>query len=136
MLPAGYGTFPARPRLLLAWDGSPHSSRAMHDALPLFKKGQSLRVITISPEEEGPDRLQYKALLMEHLRRHNVHVANHLVVHGKRSHGAVIKKHLDPKKVDALVMGAYTHSPWFEFLFGGATQSIVLSSAVPVLLSH
>lgn len=136
MLPVGYGDFPTKPRVLLAWDGNPHSSRAMHDALPLFRKAQSLRVLTVNPEEEGLDKVPYKALLAGHLRHHGVHVTNHVVVHGERNHGALIKKHLDPKKVDVLVIGAYTHSPWFELFFGGATQSMVLSSPVPVLLSH
>jgi hypothetical protein len=52
---------------------------------------------TINPEEEGLDKSPYKALLAAHLRHHGVHVTNHLVVRGGR-HGAVIKKHLDPKK--------------------------------------
>jgi nucleotide-binding universal stress UspA family protein len=35
-----------------------------------------------------------------------------------------------------LVMGGYSHPKWLEFIFGGATQSILLSSKIPVLVSH
>jgi nucleotide-binding universal stress UspA family protein len=33
-------------------------------------------------------------------------------------------------------MGGYSHPMWLEFIFGGATQSILLSSKIPVLVSH
>jgi nucleotide-binding universal stress UspA family protein len=33
-------------------------------------------------------------------------------------------------------MGGYSHPMWMEFIFGGVTQSILLSSKIPVLVSY
>jgi nucleotide-binding universal stress UspA family protein len=38
-------------------------------------------------------------------------------------------------KIDLLVMGAYGHSRFREFILGGATKSM-MSPPVPILLSH
>jgi nucleotide-binding universal stress UspA family protein len=43
---------------------------------------------------------------------------------------------IDKADYDLLVMGGYSHPKWLEFIFGGATQSILLSSKIPVLVSH
>lgn len=37
---------------------------------------------------------------------------------------------------DLLVMGGYSRPMWLEFIFGGVTQSMLLSSKIPVLVSH
>jgi nucleotide-binding universal stress UspA family protein len=34
------------------------------------------------------------------------------------------------------VMGAYSHSPMRELLFGGVTRTLLKSMTVPVLMSH
>jgi hypothetical protein len=33
-------------------------------------------------------------------------------------------------------MGGYSKAAWWEFIFGGATQSMLLSSTKPILVSH
>jgi nucleotide-binding universal stress UspA family protein len=37
---------------------------------------------------------------------------------------------------DLLTMGAFGHAPWRESLFGGATETIVGSSYLPILMVH
>jgi nucleotide-binding universal stress UspA family protein len=37
---------------------------------------------------------------------------------------------------DLLVMGAYGHPAWLEFLFGGTTPAALLNASSPVLVSH
>jgi nucleotide-binding universal stress UspA family protein len=39
-------------------------------------------------------------------------------------------------EADLLVMGGYGHTPWCEYLLGGATGEIVGASLIPVLLAH
>jgi nucleotide-binding universal stress UspA family protein len=43
---------------------------------------------------------------------------------------------VETQHFDLLVMGAYGHAAWVEFLFGGTTQSALMNSNVPVLISH
>ncbi|MHC4048161.1 universal stress protein, partial [Bradyrhizobium sp. 23AC] len=39
-------------------------------------------------------------------------------------------------RADLLVMGAYGHSRFREFILGGATRSILTRPPIPVLFSH
>ena len=43
---------------------------------------------------------------------------------------------MEKANYDLLVMGGYSHPKWLEFIFGGATKSILLSSKIPVLVSR
>ena len=47
-----------------------------------------------------------------------------------------LRREIDQLQYDLLVMGGYSHAMWFEFMFGGVTQSLLLSSKVPILVSH
>jgi nucleotide-binding universal stress UspA family protein len=39
-------------------------------------------------------------------------------------------------EVDLVVMGAYGHPIWREFLFGGTTAVVTRRASVPVFMSH
>jgi nucleotide-binding universal stress UspA family protein len=39
-------------------------------------------------------------------------------------------------KADMLVMGAYGHSRWREFVLGGATRGALSNPTLPVFVSH
>jgi nucleotide-binding universal stress UspA family protein len=39
-------------------------------------------------------------------------------------------------RYDLVVMGGFSHPKWVEFIFGGTTLSTLLTSSVPVLVSH
>ena len=47
-----------------------------------------------------------------------------------------LRREIDQRQYDLLVMGGYSHAMWFEFMFGGVTQSLLLSSKIPILVSH
>ncbi|SEB23496.1 Nucleotide-binding universal stress protein, UspA family [Variovorax sp. YR216] len=119
----------------VAWDGSRESVRAIHDALPLLRLSRSVQIITIiSPPAESPE--DDAESLLEHLTRHAVAVgSNVLRIMSTREH-ASLREHIEKAPYDWLVMGAYSHPMWMEFVFGGLTQSILLSSKIPMLVSH
>jgi hypothetical protein len=41
-----------------------------------------------------------------------------------------------PAIIDVLVMGAYGHSRWREFILGSATKSLLAKPPLPILFSH
>jgi nucleotide-binding universal stress UspA family protein len=70
-----------------------------------------------------------------------------LVRHGVRAEVVVLAKtaprvsdtlarHVLDQDADLLVMGAYGHSRFREFLLGGATRDMLEHAAVPVLMAH
>jgi len=123
--------------VLLAWDGSREATRAVHDALPLLEKAESVRVVTIEREARFADGALADPMdLVRHLERHAI--AAQAVVRELRK-GAVAETLLScaaAQHTDLLVMGGYGHSRLFEIVTGGTTRQMLLEMTIPVLLSH
>lgn len=126
---------PSLVRAAVAWDGSRESVRAVHDALPLLRLSRLVRIITfVSPTAEGSE--DDAESLLDHLTRHAVAVDSAVLrIRSTEEHGS-LREHIENGPYDWLVMGAYSHPMWMEFILGGVTQSILLSAKIPVLVSH
>lgn len=122
-------------RIVVAWDGSREAVRAVHDALPLLRLSQSVKIVTmISPSEEG-NEVDAESLLA-HLAKHGIEIGTDVLqIRTVEEHDS-LRKQIEQGHYDLLVMGGYSHPMWLEFIFGGVTQSVLLSSIIPVLVSH
>lgn len=135
-VPTGFDRMPDGMRVLLAWDGHPHTVRALHDAMPLLRRAKRLVVLSVNPESERlTEPAPYKKLLADHLALHGVVPEEHLVIEAKHRHATEIEKHFQPLEFDLVVMGAYSYPVWIEMLFGGTTLQVMLSAPIPVFLS-
>ena len=120
-------------RALIAWDGSRATVRSVHDALPLLlKAGANAEIVVV----DGNDRPGELAPLIEHLARHGLVIDGQTRLPASPSQGGALVDQLELGRFDLLVMGAYGHPAWFEFIFGGTTRSILLNATTPVLISH
>lgn len=135
---------PERPRwsravalntVVVAWDFSRNSSRAVADALPFLKKAKLVSVLTVTNEKVFSGG-RSGAELAKYLARHGVNVVLDEVDAAGRDIATVFESHLTLRDADLLVMGAYGHSRFREFVLGGATRSMLLRPPVPVFLSH
>jgi nucleotide-binding universal stress UspA family protein len=125
----------ALARIAIAWDGSREAVRSVHDALPLLRLARSVQVVTIIPPS-AEDSEADAASLLAHLAKHRIEIGmDTLQIRADDEH-ASLRKQIEQGHYDLLVMGGYSHPMWLEFIFGGATQSILLSSKIPVLVSH
>jgi nucleotide-binding universal stress UspA family protein len=70
------------------------------------------------------------------LAKHGVNVTLDVVDARGRSIGEAIESHVASRDGDLLVMGAYGHSRFREFVLGGATKSVLARPPVPVFFSH
>ena len=123
----------ALARIAIAWDGSREAVRSVHDALPLLRLAQSVQVVMkIPPTAEDIDT----ASLLTHLARHGIETGADTLQIGTDDEHASLRNQIEQGQYDLLVMGAYSHPMWLEFIFGGAAQAILLSSKIPVLVSH
>jgi nucleotide-binding universal stress UspA family protein len=128
---------PAKPpaaigdTIALGWNGSAEAVHAVSASLPLLEKAQSVVVITVGDEDDGPQPL------LDYLALHGV-AAQHRQVAAVKGVGPGEQLLADAHDAgaDLLVMGAYGHRPWREQLFGGATRRVVGTSLLPVLLAH
>ncbi|QQS13029.1 MAG: universal stress protein [Rhodospirillales bacterium] len=119
-------------RVLLAWNGSRRSARAAHDAIPLMRGAE--RVVLFAAEED--DGVATATDAAAHLAAHGVKVELRRAHLGDLDAGTALLNAVTDDGVDLLVMGAYGHSRFREFVFGGATRTVLGSMTVPTLLSH
>ncbi len=119
-------------RVVIAWNGSRESSRAVRDALPILRAVEEAVVFSVNPDH---DHLP-GAEIASHLARHGVKTDVRHTVATDIDVGDAILNAVSDHGADLLVMGAYGHSRLREFVFGGATRHILRHMTVPTLLSH
>lgn len=119
--------------VLIAWDGSVASARAMKSALPLILPDAQVHVaVWAKHQPTAPfSRLDAVAWLLRHgidaqLHRRDpvAHVADELA-------GLAAEV-----RADLVVMGCYGHSRVREQVFGGVTRSSLATLPVPILMAH
>ncbi|MCM5680575.1 universal stress protein [Schlegelella sp. S2-27] len=123
-------------RVLVAWDGSRESTRALVSALPLFERGAKVQTIVFDggSRAEGVQGWQLEQL-RQWFARHGVDatVARETTEIGI---GEALLSRAADLGSDLLVMGAYGHTRLAEFVLGGATRTLLAGMALPVLMAH
>jgi nucleotide-binding universal stress UspA family protein len=133
-----FGTFTqCGPRALVGWNGRREAARAAFDAVPLLQACEAVRVTWLDPQDdmEVPGSLA-GAELATSLARHGVKVTAEAMPTSGIGAGEALLSHASDLGADLLVMGAYGHSRTREYVFGGATRTILGSMTIPVLMSH
>jgi nucleotide-binding universal stress UspA family protein len=121
--------------IAIGWDGSRAAARALADALPICARAGTVDLVTITGEKD----LEPGAALSDvrrHLSTHGIDVRAVEVPAQGLDAGSALLRHCKSAGADLLVMGAYGHSRFREFVLGGATRSVLADAALPVLLSH
>jgi nucleotide-binding universal stress UspA family protein len=118
-------------RILVAWNASNEAIRALHAALPLLRRADSVAVASFRPAHEPaaePDPLPY-------LSRHGIDARLINESPGLDS-GEPLLSLVADQGADLLVMGGYGRAHLSEVLLGGVTHSILQAMTVPVLMAH
>lgn len=121
--------------VVVAWDFSRAAARAVSDALPLLEKARKVRVLTVT-NEKALDTKHSAEELAKNLTRHGIDVVLDKVDAKGKAIGEVLEAHVVAQRADVLVMGAYGHTRWREFILGGATKSLLSKPPLPILFSH
>lgn len=124
----------ALDRVMIGWDASRTSARAVQAALPLLKLAKKIAVVMV--EKVGSNPGQPGAEIATWLARHGLDVELTQVEAPDISVADALLDHAADKSFDLLVMGGYGHSRVREFLLGGATRGILATMTVPVLMAH
>ncbi len=122
-------------RVLVAWDGSPESVRAMTDALPLLRRAAQVTVMHWRREAQGSAPLAQLAGIRQWLAFQGVDAEVRDEVTPLAFGDALLNAASDTG-ADLIVMGAYGHARWTERLFGGVSRTLLASMTAPVLMSH
>lgn len=122
-------------RILVAWDASPASVRAIHGALPLIRGAAETIIATITDDKElrpGQSGIELTHLLARH-------GAKTRFMALQRGGGGVLERLMAAAadtESDMLVMGAVRHSPLRNMVLGSATADVLSNALIrPILLA-
>jgi len=117
--------------ILVAYDGSSHSSRALLAAAELgARPGVQCSLVTVAQaEDQGSEVLKPAEAFLLH---HGVTPQKQVIIHSKPAD--VICELAASGGFDIVVMGAYGHSPMREMLFGSTTGRILAHCSTNVIL--
>jgi nucleotide-binding universal stress UspA family protein len=119
--------------VVIAWNRSTETARAVAFAMPILAQARSVVVLTVEDwGVEGPSGEE----LAKNLRRNGI--SAEVVARGSkaRSPGEAILEYATGLKADVLVKGAYTQSRLRQMFFGGATSHVLAKAKLPVLMAH
>jgi nucleotide-binding universal stress UspA family protein len=136
MFPAR-GTVSQVRRILVAWNATRESIRAVADALPLLVKAKAVQVLVVDHERNRAGHGQDPgADIARHLARHGAHVEVLRLSSEGEEVGRLLLSKAAAFGADLLVMGAYGHSHLREWMFGGVTRTVLYEAVLPVLISR
>jgi nucleotide-binding universal stress UspA family protein len=124
-------------RILVAWNATRESIRAVADALPLLVKAEAVEVLVVDhqrrPESHGQEP---GADIARHLARHGAHVEVRRLSSDGKDVGRLLLSQAAVFGADLLVMGAYGHTHLREWMFGGVTRTVLYEAGLPILMSR
>lgn len=124
-------------KAMIAWDGTPAASRAVHDALPLIKTIDKVIILVVENNMKKTTKGEPLADdLASHLKRHGVNAKVRRVNAGTFDVPTVILNEIAENDVDLLVMGGYGTPSLKQKIFGGVTRTLLASMLIPVMMSH
>jgi nucleotide-binding universal stress UspA family protein len=124
--------------ILIAWNSSRASTRAVNDALPLIERAEQVTVLAVNPAEfaERNGALPPEKMV-EHLRRHGASVEgislNNIAV---GSIADAVQAEAHKVGADLIVAGAFGHPRLWEKLLGGVTRDLLARMNLPILMSY
>jgi len=124
-------------KVMVAWNGTRESARAVFDAMPFIEEAEEVEVLTV----DAPDTLEQSspmagAEIAASIARHGVKVTAVPEHSAGVPVSAVIANRVADNGFDLVIMGAYSHARITEFLFGGVTRSILSGMPALTLMSR
>ena len=136
IVPASPEKLALKGTVVAAWDGSAEAARAINDAMTFLK--QAARVVLVvgvtgaQDEEDGPETDD----MVAHLKRHGVMAEAMRVKAGEGDIGRLLLSTAKSLGADLMVMGAFHHSRWREFILGGVTLTVLEEATIPLIMAH
>lgn len=119
--------------VLVAWNRSPLSARAVLAALPFLRQASSVSILhAATGAKEGPSAED----LARYFAWQKIPASVREVAPHGQSVGEVILSEADSAGADLIVMGARSQSRLSEIIFGGVTSYVTTHADLPVLMAH
>lgn len=120
--------------IIIAWNSGHEAASALRQARGFLPFADKVEVAMIADDEaSGQAEI---ALPLAYLACHGVQAETRLVIDKSKNAGDLILNEFENSGADLLVMGAYGHSRFREFIFGGATRQVLHQANFPVFMAH
>ncbi|GLQ89055.1 universal stress protein [Dyella flagellata] len=137
VLPPHWDRTPSFQRIVVAWNGSFESTRALHSALPLLQLAREVILINGHVREPHPRELSVvEPDPMIYLMHHGVATKVCYLNVSADEAGKALLDRAKHEGADLLVMGGYGHSRIRERVLGGATRHVMAHAGIPVFMQH
>jgi nucleotide-binding universal stress UspA family protein len=121
--------------VVVAWKNTRESRRAIADALPLLMRAHKVTVTAVDGENSGIEQAELDAIVRR-LARHGVEASSVITLRGRGTVSDALELTAAKASADLIVMGAYGHSRFQEWVLGGVTEDLVAACSRFVLFSH
>ena len=120
--------------VLIHWNASTETARTINDAMPLLRLAERVTLLSVEGNMvAGPAASD----MLGYLSSHGITGTEAYVKPaGKGGIGEAILAEARKLGADLLIKGAYTQSRLRQMIFGGATQHVLQSAHIPVILAH
>lgn len=124
--------------VVVAWKDTREGRRAVSDALPFLQRAELIQLAEICENKAAAPASEARlADVANHLVRHGVKATvNSAVAERGTSAAEQLLDIADRQHADLIVAGAYGHSRFQEWVFGGFTRALLAQTARAVLFSH
>jgi nucleotide-binding universal stress UspA family protein len=120
--------------ILLAYDGSPESSKALHTGIDLaLALGATATIITVCQRDHEDTASKFLQEAHQLARDHKLESRAELIFGDAENE---ILRLTDSVNADLIVMGAYGHTRIREMIVGSTTSHVIRKATVPVFLSR
>lgn len=127
------GLVPTRPlsdRVVIAWNGTSACRRAAEAARPWLRAGGQPVVMLIGEDDGGAEGF------VGDLRAEGVSIETRRLARDREALGDQLVTEARALDATLLVMGAFRHATWLEWLLGGTTRQALHHATLPYLMAH
>lgn len=124
-------------RIVVGWNATKESRRAIADAMPLLVSARSVILLAVDCNDDSHRyRVETGIDMVLHLARHGVRATfEHITLNGMSVTKALLSGALN-RGADLVVMGAFSHAKLIQVALGGVTRSMFSEMTIPVLMSR
>jgi len=136
LVPENWTGFTPLESILVAWNGSRESARAMAEALPYLRQAEKVGVLVVEREREPKTDPMMANDAVQHLRHHGIDAVKYRAVGEEDDTADLMVEQCRSFGANLLVMGSYGHSAERDLLPGSTTSRMLRISPVPLLIAH
>ena len=130
---------PPGKRVLLTWNASRESARALREALPILAAAEDVVVLSSEPDDSDTEIARghpHADELARFLESHGIESISSGIADLDIGTSDAILGQAAEMDADLIVMGAYGHTRLREIILGGVTRDLLKQTTVPLFLAH